>query len=592
MKKFVSFLFMLLISSALVLAQDAAAGLPNEEKVYDYEAAASNGGSVDTVGIHPWKDVVEPVNAEKAFCSLWLGGGFNVFDGDFDSEKKHGVYAPTVGLGFTYHFNSTWGLGVEYNFRQYKVTGKNDESTAATMLKGMSHQANAYLTFDIFNCFRPQNRHKLFALNLLLGGGGIWYKNSTFYPNEWHVEQDGKTITFPTHFAYHTKQQKPESDKKYKMNGVFMGGVSLEFNVSRDIALGLRGVYNYYTSDDLDGRRRANNNDGIFDVMATLRWKINATKKSHVANFKNQEILDRAVYADNSYVEEEPVSRPESNGYYRHGTGQEPVIIENQQIINNYYTILGDTVPKREVVIPEPVNNNKYYYTTQVTNIGKNQRYYYVYFDNAESKLLDPALRIIQQVADRLQREDSLYVVVTGFCDNTGGRELNNRLGCQRAKNVADELALEHGIDRNRIKEIGKGIIRGRRSTASYAPNRRADIELLTYEEFLKAEGQISTGEQAAPLEERVLTTRKAYGNYQTKTSVIVNVGESLSQFARLYFNNTHCWIYIYEANMDCMKSPNDIYQGMELVIPELTEEQCKITREEASERLKKLKRK
>ena len=55
--------------------------------------------------------------------------------------------------------------------------------------------------------------------------------------------------------------------------------------------------------------------------------------------------------------------------------------------------------------------------------------------------------------------------------------------------------------------------------------------------------------------------------------------GVTLSKLARKYYNNTYCWVYIYIANKDRLADPNNITPGMELIIPELTEEEMKITK-------------
>lgn len=570
--------------------------------------------SVEVKGIHPWKEDGTYVNEEKSYCSLYLNAGFNVYDGDFTSEKKHGVYAPSVGLGFAYNFNSSWGLGFEYMFRQYKVTGADNPSTAATMLKGMHHQASAYATFDIFNCWRPQNRYKLFALNLILGGGVTWFKNSVYYPNVWHKEKDGVTISLPQRYEYHTGDgQEAQSDSKYQDRAFFLGGASFEFNVSRDIALGLRCTYQYFVKDDLDGRCRGNNNDGICDVTALLRWKINGSKKSHVYNFRSDEALEKAVLASRGLskashqemavaaVGKTPVQRDTLVVYHR------DTVVMVQQLRETVTVVTGEAAPAvAPVVAPVVVANNVDTVMKEVHNntIVMEDKYYYVYFDNGKSALTDETLKTIQQVSARMDREKDLYAVIIGYCDNTGAGELNNRLGRSRAKNVADEMALEHGISRDRMKELGRGIIRGRRSTASYAPNRRAEIQLMTYEEFVNFKAEVSkaaAGEDATPVVQTEAPKEESHaavsttddngfvplGEVKVKDKVTVKNNDRLAKYARQYFNNTHCWVYIYEANMRKMDSPNDIRIGMRLVIPELTAEQCMITKEEASARRK-----
>lgn len=56
----------------------------------------------------------------------------------------------------------------------------------------------------------------------------------------------------------------------------------------------------------------------------------------------------------------------------------------------------------------------------------------------------------------------------------------------------------------------------------------------------------------------------------------------SLSRLARKYYNNTYCWVYLYIANRKKIKNPNTVEVGIELIIPELTKEELKISKDES----------
>jgi len=515
--------------------------------------------SVVLKGVHPWKED-GPVEPQKAYWSLYLHGGFNVFDGDFTSEKKHGVYAPSVGLGGMYHFNNTWGIGADYIFRLYRVTGKDNASTAPIMLKGMAHQADAFITFDIFNAWRPQNRFKLFALNLLVGGGVSWYKNSTFYPNEYHTEMDGVTITLPQRFNYHTAQQTTMSDDKYTCRSLFMAGATFEFNVTRGLAIGFRGVYNYYTKDDIDGRVRGNNNDGVFDATLMLRYKIQATKKSHVANFRSEQVLARKVYELNP---DHGRGAATGNSTYGDYPATNAIAAANGEALKDTVVIVH-----RDTILAVDGTSR----STQ--SMSYDEKIFYIYFDPNEHTLYDSGLKVIQQVADRLSQDENLYIEITGFCDNTGTSEYNLNLGKRRAHSVAEEFIMEYGIDSTRIKEIGRGIIRGRRSTAAYSPNRRAVIKLMSKDEFEQSHGK-------RPAANQLISGSK---------KVVIEKNSTLAKLAREYYGNTHCWIYIFENNLSILPTPSNLQPGTEITLPVLTEKQMLITKEEAAQRFEKYK--
>ena len=512
---------------------------PQTRKQLLFEGDTVSTDTIKPTGVHPWKKI-GPVTPEEAFWTLYIQGGFNVFDGDFTSEKDHAVQAPTLGIGAAYYFNNTWSIGAEYAWRKYGVKGKADENTAPIMLKGTAHQADAYITFDIFNAWRPQNKFKLFALHLIVGGGAGWFKNSLYYPNEWHKEPDGVTITFPQYFNYHTAQQKYESDSKYTWRSLFLGGASFEFNVNRSLALGVRAIYNYYIKDDIDGRLRGNNNDGVFDCSLMLRYKIDAVNKSHVANFRSEKALASIVAETNPNAGGSRISTP---------VGKDTL-----------YIIERDTIlAVRDV-------KDKY-------KLSYDQKMFYVYFDPNDYALYDQSLKTIQQVADRMQSDDELFIEITGYCDNTGPDDYNKTLGLNRAKSVAEEFIMEHGIDSARIVKVGRGIIRGRRSTAAYSPNRRAVIRILTKDEY-----EQSHGKKPADL------------SLHAPKTITVERGEKLTDIAGKYYGNTHCWIYIFENNLDKLATPNSIKPGMELTLPELSEGQRTITKNEAAKRFKKYK--
>ena len=527
MKKVLLFLAWMVVGSlGTLMAQEA-------------QEAASQQEVREPIGQHPWKET-NPVTPEVSNWSLYLLGGFNCFDGDYTSEKKHEVNAPTVGLGFEYNFNPTWGIGGEYQFRHYAVMGNGKNNTVdGKLLNGIMHQIDAYITFDIFNCWRPMNRYKLFALNLMVGGGYMWYKNDRFYPNTYKMMPDGVTMRQPETYAQNTKNEEPQKMDKYKGDAIFFGGAEFEFNVSHSISLGLRAVYNYSCHDEWDGRARGNNNDGIFDVTAMLRWKIQAKKKTHVRNICSYAILDKMV-AEQNYV---------------------PYVPQKDTVV--FYH--KDTVVMKNIV--------------QVAEF-KDDDYGYVYFANDMADLDNQALVIIQQYANKMLRNKDLYAVIVGYCDATGTPEYNAPLGEQRAHNVAEEMIEEYGVPADHILPIGRGqIINGRRSGA-YSPNRRAEIRLMNKKEFEKTAGRYNAANS-----EDIKAIRNANGQ-----EVVIEEKASLSQLARKYYNNPNCWVYSFIANQETMLTPNSLEEGTFVIIPDLNENQRLMTREGAAELYKRVK--
>lgn len=510
-------------------------------------------------GAHPFKvEQNEKVAQEFSHWSLTPHVGFNVFDGDFNSEMKHPIGYPTAGLDIEYSFTPVWGLGVNYTFDWYKVAGKGGNN-ASTLLDGMMHRAGLYVSMDFMNLFFPRAKRKIFSMEAIVGGGYTWYKSDKLYydsPSDEHPTwKRGNTASYINEDG----ENAPSYMTKYNGELFLQAGLNFEFNLNRTIALGVRGVYNYFVNDYIDGRGYAGpnavaskNNDGIFDVTLNMRFKLMAVSKTHVRNISSIDTWKE--------LEQNPI----------HDT----LIIKHDSII------IRETI-------------EQYATATAAAAVEKeNPQYYYIYFNNGKSNLDEKALVTIQQVADRMQEEQDMYAIVIGYCDNTGSSSLNYALGDKRADNVEDELLAEYGIPEDHIFAAGVGKIVGRRSQGAYAPNRRASVRLVDKATFdrLKAELEGKRTERVedkqpavktVPLTESARPVKKNEYKQRSSETVVSDKQTTLARLARKYYNNTYCWVYIYVANMDKIKNPNALKPGTELTIPELTQQEMRITKDE-----------
>lgn len=513
--------------------------------------------SQEVKGAHPYKtEENKEVAQEFAHWSLTPHVGFNYFDGDFNSEMKHAVSIPNAGLSLEYAFTPVWALGVDYMFDTYTVTGKPGFDNADTLLNGYMHKVGLYLSMDLMNLFYPRAERKIFSLHGLIGGGHAWYKNNIMYTDD---------------SRYHTASHTPKTMDEYGGALYLQAGVNAEFNLNRTIALGVRATYNYFINDYFDGRGyttehalASKNNDGVVDVTLNLRFKLEAVSKTHMRNISSLETFEK----------------------------DEPILIHDTLIIQR------DTTVIREVV-------------KQAKQVKQPSQIYYVYFDSNKDVLRNDGLVTIQQVADRLSDDPSLYAVVTGFCDNTGSDKLNYALGDRRAANVMDELCAEHGVENSKVYSTGVGRVVGKRSKAAYGPNRRVAIRLVDEATFnrMKAELEQKRAERGAEqsddakeveepieqqtstpsVEEEIIRTipltesarQKEVNEYAERPHEEVKAAKNitLSKLARQYYDNTYCWVYIYIANKDRIKNANDVPEGIELIIPELTAEEMQITK-------------
>ena len=560
------------------------------------EEAVQTDDSVKIKGVHPY-DLPQNENGVKPEIAHWSiipHFGFSAFDGDFVKEMKHRVAVPTVGLNVEYNFTPIWNVGIEYFYDMYTVTGNPDQKDAQgnklnadTLLNGHMHKAGAYVSLDLINLFFPRAHKKIVSLLPYFGAGGAWYKRSRYYMDDKWFDAEHNVWVNPTHDRYNTAnyinadgQVGPDHDKDYRMIGYIQAGASLDFNLNRTLALGLRANYTYFTRDYVDGRGyhkqasssyASKNNDGIFDITMYMRFKLEAVSKSHPRNMPSYAALDKLLAKAN------PQKCCTDTIIYRHDS----IIVRGEK-------------PKTPA------------------------RIYNVYFDNNKADLRPDAQATIQEAAMVMDGDTSLFAVVIGYCDNTGSKVHNYELGDRRSKNVNEELLEEYGIPASHIYNAGVGKIAARKSSASFGPNRRVSIHLVDKETFelmkmqledknsdrntddsqpvvydkantvtvprieeAVEEGEVKIGTKTIPLSESsakevedILDTYKK----RTHETISVQKGETLSRLARKYYNNTQCWVYIYMANRHNLASPSDLQEGKEIIIPELTKEELQIT--------------
>ena len=519
-------------------------------------AAPKKSSKQKAKGAHPYL-VAENKNVSQEFSHWALTPhiGFNVFDGDFNSEMKHNFAVPTAGLALEYHFTPVWTIGVQYMFEMYGVAGKASAHNAKTLLSGNMHKIGTYLSLDLVPLFFPLAKKRVFGLQPLVSAGHAWYKNSTMYFDD---------------SRHHTAEVEPFAMDKYD-GAFFLGlGLDLDFNINRTLSVGLRTTYDYFMHDRIDGRGYAGeqalaskNNDGIFDVTLNMRFKLEAVKKTHVRNISGWDVWKPEV---------------------------KPLIAHDTVIIRH------DSVVYRERVIDRRGGGG-----TTIVSAGNGGNTYYVYFNNGTARLDEKGLITVQQVADRLEEDSTLFAVVTGYCDNTGSAKANYILGDKRAESVLSELEEEYGISADHLYAAGLGKLIGKRSQAAYGPNRRAVIRLVNKATFEQMKAELeekranredeimdeeedeyqSTPVNTIPLSESQRPVKvNAYRNRGGEI-VTTEASTTLSKLARKYYNNTYCWVYIYIANKDKIKNPNSLTPGIQLTIPELTEQEMRITKDQ-----------
>lgn len=496
--------------------------------VLPFNVAAKDKNATDSVaadsrplGVHPYKQT-KNLASDFAHWSLSFEGGFSLIDGDFVQPDVTIIpktkVRPSGGIALEYSFTPTWGLAGVYTYANYGVKQKK---TSDFLLYGHMHSLELLLTYDLVDAWFPRRKTDIFSFYLLAGLGMGFYNCELNLNNE---------------------QITPRSDGKYDMVGIITAGVSAEFNVSRELALGVKGLYHIYTGDKLDGKIQGTNNDCMEYCSAFLRWKIGGKKKNHVRNYANDEIFRSKMQS--AQKERKPL--------------KDTVVISHTDTVLMVQQIETAAPMQTAVLLPETR--------------------YYVYFEHGKAELNEQALIAIQQLAVNLQEDENVCLELNGYCDNTGSEKYNETLAQKRADRVRSELIRVYGIAENRIVAIGKGVITN--VNASYGPNRRVEMRLISADECSRLHQTLATTVVTGDLQTSVGNTAQT-DEYIAMVKTKKNV-TTLSRLARKYYRNTDCWVYIYEANIDVLKNPDMIPENITLRIPRLSDEKMAADNAEA----------
>lgn len=98
-------------------------------------------------------------------------------------------------------------------------------------------------------------------------------------------------------------------------------------------------------------------------------------------------------------------------------------------------------------------------------------------FDSAE--IIDQSADALKTIADVLEQNESLDLLIVGHTDNVGDFEYNLNLSMERAQAIAGKLEDDHGIDGDRLQAAGAGMmapVASNRNEDGRAQNRRVEL--------------------------------------------------------------------------------------------------------------------
>ncbi|MBF9253497.1 OmpA family protein [Pontibacter sp. 172403-2] len=112
-----------------------------------------------------------------------------------------------------------------------------------------------------------------------------------------------------------------------------------------------------------------------------------------------------------------------------------------------------------------------------------------ILFQTGSAALQPAAQTDIAQLAETLKKYPDTNILIEGHTDNTGSRELNQRLSEERAQSVAD-YAASLGVDRSRMTTKGYAFdqpVADNSTEAGRRQNRRVEIAIFANEKMKKA---------------------------------------------------------------------------------------------------------
>lgn len=416
MKRFCSLLLSLfVISSISVFAQES----------------TNNRDSIDNSKNYVYRSaVLSNVNPDFAKWSISIEPGLNVFMGDMSIDYGQTFKKPfdhwSLGGTVEYTFNPLFSLGLAYN---YNTVACEDEGGSFT---STIHNVYPFVGFNIWNLANRRGRN-IVGFWLTAGVGYAHYDSELTYKNRANspLFEDTPDI---------------QKEKSSMSSAVMPIGALLEFNITRNFALGLRYQHSLYTMDNLEGGKKLRENDpygrknynydGVSnDVLAnmslTLRWKFVRSGNEHMRTVAWEEFKPNP----NDVLALANSLKDDIDGLKDRMDNAEGRIGNLEDEFANFTPVIV-TPADCECTATEPMA---------------------VYFDFDKHNLDKDALITISKVARIMQEDESLNLEIRGYTDIVGGNPYNNRLSQLRADRVKNELVNIWGISASRISANGEG---------------------------------------------------------------------------------------------------------------------------------------
>lgn len=421
--------------------------------------------------------------------------GFTLFDGDINqsglSVLPNSIREVTFGATIEYTLTPMWGLSLDYFYFPLKANNTNPLVDIDTKF----HNVDINATINISRWIFPETKSKL-SLNGSVGAGFAQYYTNPIDPTTGLPPKDKAFADEVTHTF----------DDSLMIQTFRAGSIpvtfSVEYNLIKQLSVGVRIHYRANTRDNLEGINKLNfkgvTNDYIAATNLYLRYKFGTQTKSHLRDTRWQDYEPSPALTMAMETKDQVAnlnSKVEAIGNRLNKL--ETKVNSYEKVIQNFQVFMSndgpdtdkDGVPDVRDKEPNSLASAEVDFwgqsiksgspTTRSTNVKTSSTIILeevpsVYFDFDRADLDDHALETIRKVALKLQSDSTVFVEIRGYCDYSGKDNYNRRLSIKRAERVKQELVRIWRIDPRRINANGNGRIV--MPPIVYRPNRRCDF--------------------------------------------------------------------------------------------------------------------
>ncbi|SMO60286.1 OmpA family protein [Saccharicrinis carchari] len=250
-------------------------------------------------------------------------------------------------------------------------------------------------------------------------------------------------------------KQNPNDKQSRQTELVVPVGVGVRYRVNKSIDLGLESTMRNLTADNLDANFSGADNDTYLYTSFNLTYKIGKKNKRHA----------RWTYKD-------------FNLAYESQRAADPLAIRLDSLKSELDKLAGlDSI----ITTKSYQKFEKVVYEEGVSAS--------VFFDFDKYNLKKSEHRQLARVARTLKRNESINMVISGYCDDRGSFSYNLKLSERRCNAVLDAMVNDFGIDarRFRIDPKGKSELlsdtQNKNIKGLHMANRRVDLLMIVNDE-------------------------------------------------------------------------------------------------------------